>query len=88
MLRGVQALKVPETAEHRLVRAQLLRVPVAKRFGHAVRQNSLRVRDRRDDAGNDVVQKLENRFGMKWTIVRFRPKAGTGIDEVALPYEA
>ena len=41
MLLGGDALEVPEAAQHRLVRAQLLGSPAADRLAHAVRQNAV-----------------------------------------------
>ena len=56
----VDALMVAEAAQHRFVGGERFRIAVAQRFGHAVRQNALRVADRCDDARNHIIKKLKS----------------------------
>src|SRR5579872_5567280 len=75
VLRRVKTLVMTETAEQSFVRSERFWVAVAKRLGHAVRQNALRVGNRGDDAGHNVIRQLEDRFRAIRAIVGFCPEA-------------
>ena len=61
----VDVLEVGKAAEQSFVGSQLVRVSVAQRLAHAVRQNAMRVGDGRDDARDEVVLQFEDGFGLK-----------------------
>ena len=71
-------LEESETAQHRLVRAQLVRALAPERFTHGVHQNAVPVGDRGDDPGHEVVLQRENRFRTKSAFIVLGPQMSTG----------
>ena len=69
MLFGSDALVVPEAAQHRLVRAQLIGALLSEHLAHAVRQHAVRVGDGGDDPRNEVVLQLEDRLRAEGALV-------------------
>src|SRR5579862_5529014 len=59
-------------------------VAVAHGLGHVMSENALRVADGGNDAGNDVIKKIERGFRSERAVVGFRPQActGDGIDKL------
>src|SRR5512135_3276361 len=75
VLRRAEPLVMTETAEQSFVGGERFGIAVAKSFGHAVRQNALRVGNGGDNAGYNVIGQLENRFRAEETVVAFCPQA-------------
>ena len=74
MLVGGDAFVVAKTSQHRLVRAQLIEVLLPEHLADAVREHAVRVRDSRDDAGNEIVLQLEDHLGTEGAVVGLRPQ--------------
>ena len=78
MLLGGGAFEVPEVAQHRLVRAQLIGALLSQHLADAVRQNAGAVGDGGDDPGHEVVLQLENCFRAEGPLVVLGPEMRTG----------
>ena len=84
MLFGSGAFEVPEVAQHRLVRAQLIRALLSQHLADAVRQNAGAVGDGGDDPRHEVVLQLEDGVRAEGALVVLGPEmsAGDGVHEL------
>jgi len=65
---------VAEAAQDGFVGSERLRCFAAERFRHGVQQDTMHIRDRRDDARHDVIDEREDLFRLKDAIITLCPK--------------
>ena len=84
VLFGGDALEISKAVQQRFVGRELIGAFRADRFAHAVRQHAVRIGDGRNDARDQVVLQLENRFGAERAIVSLGPqmRSGIGVDQL------
>ena len=84
MIRRIDPPHVGKAAQHGFIWSQLLCCLVPNGLTHALGQDSLRVADRRDNLGNDVVLQLKHLLRLERTVVALGPKlhAVSGIHQL------
>ena len=70
---------VAEAAQDGFVGSERLRCFAAERFRHGVQQDTMHIRDRRDDARRQIILQRENVFRTKRTIIRLGPQMSSTV---------
>ena len=84
MLFGADADHLREAPEDGLVGSQRVGTLAPERLAHAVRQDAVRVGDRRDDPGNEIVLEREDLVRVERPVVGLGPevRAGNRVDQL------